>query len=154
MTSSLETPINAEGNNLNPHTLPWFVVLFLVTSRNGPTPTPSVVFSWRWYLRCGLQPLLCGLQSYYFPGSVPCIQEVDMLLNFCFFPVNLSFTTGMPQPGTQKGSGKMIFPPLQSNRLFHTAQVCGRPCHLSVSALGDVPTRKSPNKAFVRMYPC
>lgn len=49
-----------------------------------------------------------------------------MLLNFCFFTVNLSFTTGMPQPGTQKGSGKMIFPPLESNRLFHTASVCGR----------------------------
>lgn len=57
--------------------------------------TPQhLVFSWRWCSAGG------GVLSHFgefhcFPGYLPCIQELDMLLNFCFVPINLSFITGV-----------------------------------------------------------
>ena len=36
----------------------------------------------------------------------------------------------MSKPRTQKGRGKIIFPPLQSNGLHHAAQVVSRLDHL------------------------
>lgn len=46
------------------------------------------VFNWRWYLRWYLGPF--GGVS--FPGSLSCIQEVYILLNFYFSLASLSYS--------------------------------------------------------------
>lgn len=58
MAKSLETLINGEVNGQMYHML--LTVLCLVTFHNDPRPPiyshTSFVFSWRWYLRCWLEP--------------------------------------------------------------------------------------------------
>lgn len=58
----------------------------------APVPTTtSLAFSWRLYLRWLLRPFQREIQFY---RSLPCIQGVYMLSNFCFTTVNLSFIIG------------------------------------------------------------
>ena len=87
-TKSLETLINGEGKDFNLcNNLALVYVLFLMTSHNWLSPASLnffffLVFSWRWYLRWWLGPLL---KATCFPGSLQYIQELYMLLNFCGF---------------------------------------------------------------------
>lgn len=92
----------------NKHTLVYSI--FLVTSHIWfSTPNIFSVFSWRWYLRCWLWPFL----RIGFPGSLPWMQEVYMLINFCLIflllicHINLILS---PARRTLKDRGKFFFP--------------------------------------------
>ena len=95
----LEILINGEGCFSSPKQPDSCLsVLHLVTSIIGLPLTPhlSFVFSWRWYLRWWLEPFWWELPI--FLGIIPCIQDINVLLNFCLFSC-LSIT-GVYQPRT------------------------------------------------------
>lgn len=79
---STETLVNGKGMNLNLHNN--LSLGFVLCLKTWLSSCPSFfVFSWRWHLKSD------GL-SYFrellgFPGFLPCIQEVYILLNFCLF---------------------------------------------------------------------
>lgn len=102
MTLPLETLFNAEGKDLN---LPNNFICFL-SFPSSPSVTDS---SHPNSSHLHLKMLLKAMFSYVIPGLSQAYMEVQMLLNFCLWsPINLSFITGLPQPGTQKGRGKDI----------------------------------------------
>ena len=86
MTKSVETLINGEGAVLNLHNNPTlFTVLFLAASHNWPPLTPNIFL-----LSLAREDILSGdlglvRRLLNFPGSLPGIHGVYMLLNFCLF---------------------------------------------------------------------
>lgn len=69
-------------------TCPLFTALCLMVSCNRLShPPTSLIFSWRWYLRWCLGPFWGVTQCSWVS---PCIQQVYMLLNLHFSPVDLS----------------------------------------------------------------
>ena len=87
-------------------TLPLFTMIFLVTPQNCPpcpAHTPSFVFNWRWYRNWlgHLRELVS------FPGSLPDIQEIHMLIKTCrlFFSFGrMAWYVELPWPGMEPES--------------------------------------------------
>ena len=115
-------------------TLPVFAVLFQVAFHNWhPPPNASFCLQLQVVFKVAALGHFGKLPS--FPGFLPCIQEVHMLLNSCFFPVNLLLWGCLSQ--RSKRTGKGIFPVLQNHG---RCPVCCRLCRPGVSELPEVLT--------------
>lgn len=59
---------------------PDYCALLIISHNRLTPPLVSFAFSWRWYLKWWLGPFgeICT-----FPGDLPCIQKICLLLTFC-----------------------------------------------------------------------